>query len=110
MEMDEEKGKIANDIAHKMASFMFLLTTQYKGHEPFVAEMLTNSLCSYVAIAAKTPKEALRQVARKVLRFNYSEIRAQHFGYKTLKISPDRLAKGIVPLVSVSVPNQEPME
>jgi hypothetical protein len=106
--MNEDQAKVADDIAQKMATFMMLLTTRYKGHEMFVAEMLTNSLCGYVSIAARTPKEALRQVARKVLKFNYSEIRAQHFGYKTLKISPDRLAKGIVPLASV--PNQEPAE
>lgn len=94
--LDERKQKIADAIARDMATFMLHITTKFRGHEKFCAEMLTNSLCHYAAIVAKEPKKALRQLARTVLAFDYNGARATHFGYKELRVDPDKLYGGIV--------------
>ncbi len=94
--MTPDQQKAADAIAKDMSEFMFHLTMAYKGHERFVAEMLTNSLCAYTAIAAKDPRAALRQTARAILKFNFSQIRAAHFGYKTLGMKPEQLNNGVI--------------
>lgn len=80
---------VEDRLAIDLARMMLKITTSYKGQEKLVAEMLTNSLAAYVSIASREPKAALRSVARSMLAFNYSAMRAAHFGYTKLGIKTE---------------------
>jgi hypothetical protein len=72
------------EIAKFLAEVMYQLTTDFKGYEKEIGQLLTNQLGAYISICTKNPGEALVEAANHLGNTDFGAFRAAHFGYSTL--------------------------
>lgn len=80
------KDEVLDQIGRELSEMMFYLMHSYKGIDKEVAELLTMQLAMYISVTARAPANALVTTARVIENYDFKEIRAQYFGYKTLGV------------------------